>query len=82
VTAGDLRIDWLRAGQALHRVLAHAAAAWVFASLTTEPVEFPLIRDLIRARLALPGTPQMVLQLGLASSSLATARRQADDFLL
>jgi nitroreductase len=81
VTAGDLRIDWLRAGQALHRVLAHAATAWVFASLTTEPIEFPVIRDLIRTRLALPGAPQMVLQLGLASTSLATARRPVPDFL-
>jgi hypothetical protein len=41
LTAGDLRIDWLRAGQALHRVLAHAAMAWIFASLSTEPLEFP-----------------------------------------
>jgi hypothetical protein len=81
VTAGDLRADWLRAGQALHRVLAHAATAWVFASLTTEPLEFPVIRDLIRTRLALPGAPQMVLQLGPASSSLATARRPVPDFL-
>jgi nitroreductase len=81
VTAGDLRVDWLRAGQALHRVLAHAATAWVFANLTTEPLEFPVIRDLIRTRLALPGAPQMVLQLGLASSSLATARRPVPEFL-
>ncbi len=75
VTAGDLRIDWLRAGQALHRVLAHAATAWVFASLSTEPLEFPVIRDLIRARLALPGAPQMLLQLGVARTSMATPRR-------
>jgi hypothetical protein len=81
VTAGDLRADWLRAGQALHRVLAHAATAWVFASLTTEPLEFPVIRDLIRTRLALPGAPQMVLQLGRAFSSLATARRPVPEFL-
>ena len=51
------------------------------ASLTTEPIEFPVIRDLIRARLALPGVPQMVLQFGLASTSLATARRPVTDFL-
>ena len=55
LTAGDLRLDWLRAGQALHRVLAHAATAWVFASLSTEPLEYPVIRDLIRTRLAAPG---------------------------
>jgi hypothetical protein len=81
VTAGDLRIDWLRAGQALHRVLAHAATAWVFASLSTEPLEFPVIRDLIRARLALPGAPQMLLQFGVARTSLATPRRAVPEFL-
>ncbi len=82
VTAGDLRIDWLRAGQALHRVLAHAATAWVFASLNTEPLEFPVIRGLIRTRLALPGAPQMLLQFGLARTSLATPRRAVPEFLI
>ena len=81
-TAGDLRIDWLRAGQALHRVLAHAATAWVFASLSTEPLEFPVIRDLIRARLALPGAPQMLMQFGLAGASLSTPRRAVPEFLI
>jgi len=41
----------------LHRVLAHAATAWVFASLSTEPLEFPVIRDLIWTRLLLLGAP-------------------------
>jgi nitroreductase len=82
ITAGDLRIDWLRAGQALHRVLAHAATAWVFASLSTEPLEYPVIRDLIRARLALPGVPQMLLQFGLAKTSLATPRRTVPEALI
>jgi hypothetical protein len=82
VTAGDQRIDWLRAGQALHRVLAHAATVWVSASLSTEPLEFPLIRDLIRTRLALPGAPQMVLQFGVARTSPATARRTVPEVLI
>src|SRR5262249_4377806 len=81
ITAGDLRLDWLRAGQALHRVLAHAATAWVFASLSTDPLVFPVIRDLIRTRLALPGAPQMLLQFGLARTSLATPRRAVAEFL-
>jgi hypothetical protein len=69
------RADWLRAGQALHRLLAHAASRWVFASLYTQPLEAAAIRSLIRARLALPGTPQMLLQLGSARATQATARR-------
>jgi hypothetical protein len=58
LTPGDGRADWLRAGQALHRLLAHAAGKWVFASLYTQPLEAAAIRTLIRDRLALPGTPR------------------------
>ena len=74
VTPADERADWLRAGQALHRLLAHAAAKWVFASLHTQPLEAAVIRAEIRDRLALPGAPQMLLQLGLARTTQATAR--------
>ncbi|HEY2130850.1 MAG TPA: hypothetical protein VGH77_27070 [Streptosporangiaceae bacterium] len=79
LTPGDGRADWLRAGQALHRLLAHAASKWVFASLYTQPLEAAAIRTLIRDRLTLPGAPQMLLQLGLAHTSHATARRPPAD---
>ena len=75
LTRGDGRADWLRAGQALHRLLLHAAASWVFASLPTQPLEADAIRALIRERLNLPGAPQMLLQLGPARTTQATARR-------
>jgi nitroreductase len=75
LTAADGRADWLRAGQALHRLLAYAASRWVFASLYTQPLEAAAIRSLIRGRLALPGAPQMLLQLGPARTTQATARR-------
>ena len=32
LTSGDGRADWVRAGQALHRLLLHAASQWVFAA--------------------------------------------------
>jgi hypothetical protein len=79
LTTGDSRADWLRAGQALHRLLAHAATRWVFASLHTQPLESEPIRALIRDRLALPGSPQVLLQLGLAHTTRATARRPPAD---
>jgi hypothetical protein len=81
LTPGDGRADWLRAGQALHRLLAHAASNWVFASLHTQPLEAAAIRALIRDRLALPGAPQMLLQLGPAHTAHATARRPPDDLI-
>jgi hypothetical protein len=79
LTPGDRRADWLRAGQALQRLLLHAAGQWVFASLHTQPLEDPITRALIRDRLNLPGNPQMLLQLGRATSAASTARRPPSD---
>ena len=75
LTPGDRRADWLRAGQALYRLLLHAASQWVFASLYTQPLEDAVTRDLISRQLALPGHPQMLLQLGPAATASSTARR-------
>jgi len=81
LTGGDGRADWLNAGQALQRILLHAASKWVFASLHTQPLEAATIRSLIKTRLALPGSPQMLLQLGVARTTQATARRPARELI-
>jgi hypothetical protein len=81
LTSGDRRADWLCAGQALQRLLLHAASRWVFASLHTQPLEDPVTRALIRDRLALPGNPQMVLQFGPAISAASTPRRPPDELI-
>ena len=81
LTRGDRRADWLRAGQALDRLLLHAAADWVFASLYTQPVEDPVTRHLIRTQLGLHGHPQLVLQLGHATSAAATPRRDPGELM-
>ncbi len=75
LTSGDRRADWLRAGQALYRLLLHAASREVFASLHTQPLEDAVTRDLISSQLALPGHPQMLLQLGPATTASPTARQ-------
>jgi len=80
-TTGDGERDWLRAGQALHRLLLHAASQWVFASLNTQPLEDAATRSLIRDRLALPGAPQMLLALGVSRTAHPTARRPATDLI-
>jgi hypothetical protein len=81
VTRADGRADWLRAGQALHRLLLRAAGSWVFASMYTQPLESAPVRHAIRAGLALPGAPQMLLQLGPADAVPLTARRPASELL-
>ena len=79
VTSGDHEEDWLRTGQALQRLLLRAASRWVFASLQTEPLQAPATRSLIQYSLALPGWPQMLLQLGVARTTHPTGRRPAAD---
>jgi len=79
VTSGDHEEDWLQAGQALQRLLLRAASRWVFANLQTEPLQAPATRSLIQYSLALPGWPQMLLQLGLARATHPTSRRHAAD---
>jgi len=78
-TAGDGEREWLRAGQALQRLLLHAASQWVFASLNTLPLEDPATRALIEGCLPHPGSPQMLLQFGLSRTTHPTARRAAAD---
>jgi hypothetical protein len=80
-TAGDEPADWLRAGQALHRMLLHAAGRWVFASLQSQPLESPGLRAAIRDYLGLSGLPQMLLQFGRANTAAATPRRPVAEII-
>jgi hypothetical protein len=45
-------------------------------------LESGVIRNLVRARLALPGALQMLMQFGVTSTSLATPRRAVPEFLI
>jgi hypothetical protein len=82
LTRDDRRLDWLRAGQALYRVLLDAATEWVFASLYTQPLEDPVTRLLIPGQVGLPGHPQMIMQLGRVTAAAATARRSPGELIL
>jgi len=79
-TTADTPDDWLRAGQALHRLLLRAATRWVFASLQSQPLETPLYREQVRALLGMAGQPQMLLQFGRANTAPATPRRPQAEF--
>jgi len=81
VTPGDSELDWLRAGQALNRLLLHAASQWTFARLQTQTLQAAATRTLIRGRLALPGPPQLLLQFGVARTAHAVGRRPAADVI-
>ncbi len=79
VTAADTPTGWVRAGQALNRMLIRAAGQWVFAALNSQPTESAAVRDLVRARLRLPGLPQLLLEFGRAHTASASARRPVGD---
>jgi hypothetical protein len=55
--------------------LLRAASQWVFASLQTQPLLSAAVRAQIRSSLALPGPPQLLLELGVARTTHATGRR-------
>jgi hypothetical protein len=74
-TSDDTATDWLKAGQALHRLLLHAATRWVFASLRSQPLEVAHCRAQVRRLLGLSGHPQLTLQFGRANTATTTARR-------
>lgn len=78
---GDTRADWLRAGQALERVLLQATADGLATSMTSQPLEWPELRWTVRDPLAPIGHVQMVLRLGYGPSGEATPRRPVPEVL-
>jgi hypothetical protein len=83
-TDADQRADWLRAGQAMHRLLLAASAAGYQASFLNQPLEVPRLREELRHALGLPGRPQLVLRLGRPRDPLPppTPRLPVSDVLL
>jgi nitroreductase len=80
-TRGDSRLDWLRAGQALQRVLLTATLLGLATTPISQPVEVPEVRR------ALTGSSpalcaQMVLRIGYGRVCGRTPRRALDDVLL
>ncbi|BCB91885.1 Acg family FMN-binding oxidoreductase [Phytohabitans suffuscus] len=80
-TAGDTPANWLRAGQALERVLLTATVRGLASTIMTQPVEVPHLRALLRD--ASGGyDAQAVLRFGYGPFSAASARRPLDEVLV
>lgn len=78
-TAGDGPRDWLRAGQALQRLLLAACRRGLQASYLNQPVQVPTLRPMLRQLIG-GGHPQVVLRLGYPTEKLpATPRRPIAD---
>ncbi|MEV0901111.1 nitroreductase family protein [Actinoplanes sp. NPDC049802] len=79
-TGGDGPADWIRAGQALQRVLLTATHL----HLATTPISQPLEVPAVRAMLTGAGDhrwPQMIIRLGYAAPAAATPRRPVGEVL-
>jgi nitroreductase len=80
-TTGDTSRDWLRAGQALERVLLTATAHGLATTPLTQAIEIPELRDLLNAPAEL-GVVQSIVRFGYAGRVHQTPRRPLTDVLL
>ncbi|MDX3851840.1 nitroreductase [Streptomyces sp. AK02-01A] len=80
-TAADEPADWLRAGQALERVLLTATRHGLSSSFATQPLEWPEFRWVLRDPLSGTGEAQMVMRLGYGPAGSPTPRRPVPDVL-
>lgn len=74
-TTGDRPLDWLRAGQALERLLLEATLTGISASFMNQPLEQDDLRWLVRNPLTGIGHSQMIVRLGYGDPVPATPRR-------
>lgn len=79
-TPADNPVTWIRAGQALQRVLLTATAMGVYASFLNQPVECPELRPAV-SQIAGGGTAQLILRLGRGHAVRPAPRRSVMDVL-
>ncbi|WP_254705619.1 Acg family FMN-binding oxidoreductase [Streptomyces vilmorinianum] len=80
-TAEDSPEDWLRAGQAMQRVLLRATLDGLSTSLMSQPLEWPELRSLARDPSSAMGFVHMVIRLGYGPETRATPRRPVSEVL-
>jgi hypothetical protein len=81
-TEGDRPADWLRAGQALERLLLTGAMAGLQAGYLNQPCQVVELRPQLGPLITHPGFPQLCLRLGFpAEPGEAASRRPVDAVL-
>ncbi len=81
-TAGDLPADWLRAGEALERVLLEITRQGYVATPLTQVTEVPSARAQLRSELGVVGYPHVLLRIGRAAVTPGSRRRRLVDVLV
>jgi hypothetical protein len=80
-TAEDTAQSWLRAGQALERILLEVTRHGFVASPLTQAIEMPATRVELRSQLQLAMHPHVILRIGRAPTTPAPRRRRMVDTL-
>lgn len=80
-TVDDSPADWLRAGQAMERVLLQATLDGLSTSLMSQPLEWPELRELTREPGSLTGFVHMVFRFGYGPRGAPTPRRPVNEVL-
>jgi hypothetical protein len=74
-TADSTRPRWLRAGEALQRVLLEATRLDFVVSLASQVAEVPSTRERLRKALGLEFYPLLLMRIGQAAPTPASKRR-------
>ena len=80
-TQGDAPADWLRAGEALERVLLEITRHGFAASPLTQVTEVPSARAQLRSELKLTGYPHVLLRIGRSEPTPGSRRRRLVDVI-
>jgi len=80
-TVADGALSWLRAGEALERLWLDTTRLGYVASLFTQPVEIPYVRERLRFELELAIRPQLLLRVGKAPLTSSSRRRGLSEVL-
>jgi hypothetical protein len=81
-TSDDTPFDWVRAGEAIQRILLKAQSENVSASFLNQPCQIPDLRERLRMMTGRSGPPQLLLRMGYGTGSEPTSRRPVRDVIL
>ena len=82
-TRSDQRMDWLKTGMALSRILLAAQSENVWSSFLNQPIEVPELRPKVQELVKEEGKgfPQIMLRMGYGKEIKPTPRRSVEDVL-
>ena len=73
--------DWVKAGQALQRIMLTASTYGAAVALHSQPLELPWLREFVRTELTDGAYPHLVLRMGLVTQVAVSVRRDPADVL-